>query len=156
MSPLTRLCVFLYLLVSLFAVNSVSQISPAFTPATYIPTGTTQTEPTGVAVGDLNGDGNLDLVVVNKNQDNGTNVAVLLGNGDGTFRTAVTYDVGVQGYYPYPTIALGDFNNDGKLDVVVDMAIAGNPPNTLFLFLGNGDGTLGAPTSLPGYPSPFR
>ena len=50
-----------------------------------------------IAVADLNGDGNLDIVVANECNnnfcENGT-VSVLLGNGDGTFQPAATYSTG--------------------------------------------------------------
>src|SRR5258707_3572411 len=72
-----------------------------------------------VAVGDVNGDGNPDLVVANQSADssggNGS-VGVLLGNGDGTFRTAVPY---ASGGYQTQAVALADVNGDGKLDLVV-------------------------------------
>jgi hypothetical protein len=57
-------------------------------------------DPRSVAVGDLNGDGKLDLVTPNYNVNNGgvgSNVSVLLGNGDGTFQTAVNYAVRSRG-----------------------------------------------------------
>ena len=44
------------------------------------------------------------------------NVSVLLGNGDGTFQTAVSYGTG--GYQPY-SVAVADVNGDGKPDLVV-------------------------------------
>src|SRR5262249_14859176 len=44
--------------------------------------------PYGVAKGDFNGDGHLDLVTANFNTDT---VSVLLGNGDGTFQAAQSY-----------------------------------------------------------------
>jgi len=64
------------------------------------------------ALGDLDGDGKLDLVTAN--QIGGT-VSVLLGSGDGTFRTQSTYPVADLS----EAIALRDLNGDGKLDVVV-------------------------------------
>ena len=93
--------------------------------------------PQRFAVADLNGDGNLDLII----PDFGVNfvywsteISVLLGNGDGTFQPRVRYGAG-----PQPSsAAVGDFNSDGKLDVVVSCAGSG----LLALFLGNGDGTL--------------
>jgi hypothetical protein len=47
--------------------------------------------PTAVAVGDFNGDGNLDLVTANVNNNT---VSVLFGRGDGTFQAPVNYAVG--------------------------------------------------------------
>ena len=71
-----------------------------------------------VAVGDVNGDGKPDLLVVNQceGSDNSTScgngmLAVLLGNGDGTFGVAVTY---ASGGYVALSVALGDVNGDGN------------------------------------------
>ena len=47
-----------------------------------------ESAPTSVAVGDFNGDGKLDLAVANYGS---SNVSILLGNGDGTFKAAVNY-----------------------------------------------------------------
>jgi hypothetical protein len=71
-----------------------------------------------IAVADVNGDGNPDLLVANQcgNSSNcsGT-VSVLLGNGDGTFRAAMTYDSG--GYYA-TSLTASDVNGDGKPDII--------------------------------------
>ncbi len=91
-----------------------------------------------VAVGDFNNDGKLDLAVANGTtaQENDQNLAILLGNGDGTFQPAVTYLVQSGTNF----VATGDFNGDGNLDVVVTNATS----NSLSVLLGNGDGTFGA------------
>ncbi len=99
-----------------------------FAPAvTYYPG---MGEPQSVALGDLKGDGVLDLVVAG-----GDFVGVLLGNGNGTFQPAVTYSTG--GYLAY-SVAVGDVNGDGQADLVV----ANADSNSIGVLLGNGDGTF--------------
>ena len=68
--------------------------------------------PRSVAIGDLNGDGALDLAVANEWSDT---VSVLLGNGDGTFRSAVDYGAGDGPF----SVAIGDVDGDGTLDLAV-------------------------------------
>src|SRR5712664_1083948 len=99
-------------------------------------------EPGSVVVGDFNRDGVDDLAVVSR----GTryivlqpgSVKVLLGNGDGTFRQAGSYQVGIMPR----SIALGDFNGDGLLDLVT--ANSYGTPYGVSVLLGNGDGTFQA------------
>ena len=94
--------------------------------------------PQYVQVADVNGDGNLDLVIT----DNGTlgsptdpgSVAVLLGNGNGTFRPAAQYTAGGN---PMFTL-VADITGDGKLDLVT------SNPNGLVVHLNLGKGAFGA------------
>ncbi len=96
-------------------------------------------DPTAVAIGDLNGDGYSDLVVMNSLSNT---FSVLLGNGDGTFEPQQTYVVGgpPNGQFYGSDLALGDFNGDGKLDIMATNSM----DNTLKMFIGNGDGTFQA------------
>src|SRR5438093_5879916 len=89
--------------------------------------------PEVVAVADFNGDGRLDLAVVNRSNNT---VSVLLGNGDGTFQAARNFPVGSG-----PTsVAVGDFNGDRRLD----LAVANCGSNTVAVQMGNGDGAYDA------------
>ena len=98
-----------------------------------------------VAVADMNGDRKPDLVVSNctncSTYGDGS-VAVLLGNGDGTFQAAHAIDSG--GYAPL-SIAVADVNGDGKPDVVVGQCSGptfGCFPGEVGVLFGHGDGTL--------------
>jgi hypothetical protein len=67
---------------------------------------------------------------------------ILLGNGDGTFQSAVSYP-----NHPgqaTSSVILADFNLDGNLDLAVG-TLNGSPTANTALFYGNGDGTLQAP-----------
>lgn len=87
---------------------------PAFHVGVAFPVGT---NPKAIAIGDLDGDGRSDLAVANSDVDS---VSVLLGttqNGAATPTFANTVDFNV-GREPY-SVALGDFNADGKVDIVI-------------------------------------
>jgi len=102
------------------------------------------------ATGDFNGDGKLDLAVLASQYFAPVpdSFEILLGNGDGTFKAGSSYTPGPSAM----SIVAGDFNGDGKLDLVVasDGTYAKNGTDaTLLLFVGKGDGTFANPVTLP-------
>ncbi len=98
------------------------------------------TNPRSVAVGDFNGDGKPDLVTANFS---GNNVTVLLGNGAGGF-TAAPGSPFAAGTNPQ-SVAVGDFNGDGRFDIVV----ANSGDNTITVLLGDGSGGFAAAPGSP-------
>ena len=107
--------------------------------------------PFGMVAGDLNGDGNPDIIAVGFSGTTTPQPAamtVLLGNADGTFTVGQTYPLGAG---PTDSAVIDDFNGDGKLDVVVAVSGFGartNSSGVLTFFPGNGDGTFGTPKTL--------
>jgi hypothetical protein len=101
-----------------------------------------------IAVADVNEDSDPDLLVTNEWSDtpNASVVSVLLGNGDGTFRAAQSYQSG--GRDP-ASIAVADVNEDGMPDLLVANACSGGRDRCgqtgfVGVLLGNGDGTFQA------------
>jgi hypothetical protein len=131
------------LAVVLLLLSSLSNSGAAtvgFKPAATYPVGTA---PRFVASADLNADGKPDLVVVNfgfsGTGDDGS-VSVLLGNGDGSFQSAANFSAGRMP----ESIAIADFNGDGKPDIVAVSEVA----NVLNVLYGNGDGTFQPPATV--------
>ncbi len=110
-------------------------------PVTYaLSTSLDQWRGQQMAVADLAGTGNLDLVIP---LYDGQEVAVLMGNGDGTFQPET--DLAMPSGYPNG-VTLVDLNKDGKLDLAVTLSQwAGSG---IAVALGNGDGTFQTPTLL--------
>jgi hypothetical protein len=110
-----------------------------------------------VAIGDLNGDGKLDLAVATTGSGCGNGcppglVGVLLGNGDGTFKKAKTYATG--GFDAIGWVVIADVNGDKKPDLVVAnycATVCSYPPaqGSVGVLLGNGNGTFKAPKTYP-------
>jgi hypothetical protein len=103
-----------------------------------------------VALGDLNGDGVLDVAAVS---DQASTASVLLGRGDGAFAPKANSPTGA---YPYASsVALGDLNHDGKLDMVVaNTPEFSEAAGSLGVFLGKGDGTFADMVEYPTGGSP--
>jgi hypothetical protein len=100
-------------------------------------------EPFSLALGDLNGDGNLDVVVANYGSND---LSVRLGDGAGGIGAAGSYATGSGAI----SVALGDLNADGKLDAVVTNRGA----NTVSILIGDGTGGFTPAASLSSGPGP--
>ena len=110
--------------------------SPLFLPPVVYDSG--GSSPMSVAIGDLNGDDSPDIVVANAFSNS---VAVLINNGDATFRPAAAYPAGG---VVANAVATADVNADANVDVLVAIrgAEAVACKGLVGVFLGNGDGTL--------------
>jgi FG-GAP-like repeat/Abnormal spindle-like microcephaly-assoc'd, ASPM-SPD-2-Hydin len=106
-------------------------------------------DPTQVVVADVNGDGKPDLIVANDCASGSSPcegaeglVAVLLGNGNGTFQTAVTYDSGGANA---TSLAVADVNGDGYPDLIVTnycVSTTSCANGTVAVLLNKGNGTF--------------
>jgi uncharacterized protein (TIGR03437 family) len=104
--------------------------------------------PSALAVGDVNGDGKPDLVVGTYDLNFNSYVAVMLGNGDGTFKNPVLYP----GQSGMSDIVIQDMNGDNKPDIVLASCCGATEMSYL---LGNGDGTFQPQVLFNGGPSPY-
>jgi FG-GAP-like repeat/Abnormal spindle-like microcephaly-assoc'd, ASPM-SPD-2-Hydin len=105
--------------------------------------------PLTLACGSFRGNGIIDLAVATNSAFGG--IEVLLGKGDGTFQPAVPYDTlnNANG------VVVGDFNNDGNLDMAVSIASADSAFGFVTIFPGLGNGTFGPEVTLTSAPLPY-
>lgn len=115
-----------WLLLAIFLTGQACAQGISFSGPTGYSAGATQV---AVAVGDVNGDGEADLVTASFDS---SSVSVLLGTGGGAFAAPVTLTAGSG----TRSVALGDMNLDGNPDILA----ANRDANTISVFLGNGVG----------------
>ena len=113
----------------------------SFAPATGVVAGMS---PNGVALGDLNGDGRLDLVTANVNS---SNISALLGDGSGGFGPRRDFAAGTNSQ----SVALGDLNGDGRLDAVA----ANQFTDDVSILLGDGAGGFRPQTKVSAGDGPY-
>jgi hypothetical protein len=133
------MAVFIFAVACAMTCSEVSAQVATFTTQQYPLLGNTH------IAADLNGDGKPDLAGAGANA-----VSVMLGNGDGTFRPKTDFPIGFQ----TQAVAAGDFNGDGRMDLVVTL---NDPQFSLALLTGTGTGSFNAPTFFPntsGFDSP--
>jgi Calx-beta domain/FG-GAP-like repeat len=126
----------------------VGNADGTFQPAQQSPAGNS---PSSLAVGDFNADGKLDLATVNAYAA-GAEPSMLLGNGNGTFQAPTSIGIGSNSV----SVAVGDFNNDGKLDLALTSNVSVfdgcgsygcyyHVESRANVLLGNGLGSFAAP-----------
>ena len=99
-------------------------------------------ETSNLAVGDLNGDGIPDVIATNPQA---SSISVFIASADGTLGPASNVAIGVAGQSQPYSVAIGDFDGDGHADA----AVADNYSASMFIELGNGDGTFHLAPSQP-------
>ncbi|GAB4002838.1 hypothetical protein GCM10028807_62200 [Spirosoma daeguense] len=112
-----------------------------FTPPATNPNPAVDNYPWSVALGDVDGDGDLDLLTANYYSNT---VSVRLNNGSGNFTLPAINPNPAVGEYPF-SVALGDVDGDGDLDLVT----ANGADNTVSVRLNNGSGNFTPPATNP-------
>ena len=109
-----------------------------------------------LAIADVNGDGNPDVVcITNGNDRSSGQLAILLGKSGSTFQSPILYPLS-SNLVELSDFTIGDLNGDHKLDIAIGIASFGGSSDTgIVTFLGNGDGTFlpGPSMALTGLPA---
>jgi hypothetical protein len=139
MCPLAVAMLFAVVMFAGLLVPAQAQTFPlAFpTASTFISASASGQSTIATATGDFNGDGKQDVVDI----DSGSDLNVMLGNGNGTFQTPISTFIGASNIF-YEAIAVGDFNGDKLLDVAIWTLNAATASTEVHIFLGNGAGGL--------------
>lgn len=113
---------------TIFAVRGLPPPTLSFaSPQNYTTNGK---NPSSIAMGDINGDGNADIAITGRNTND---IALFINNSDGSFGAPVSLQVG---QLPH-AVAIGDMNDDGHADLLVSYS-----SNVLEVYRNNGDGTF--------------
>lgn len=118
-----------------FGSHPVAAQNLVLTPAVTAAVGR---NPEALTIGDFNADGWQDVATVNSGSDD---VTMLFGNGNGTFRSGISFGVGRSPMF----LTSGDLNHDGKLDLVV----AETGSDGILVLLGKGNGFFEEPAFYP-------
>jgi hypothetical protein len=101
--------------------------------------------PVSIASGDMNSDGNQDLIVAEYGGTGTGDIGIFLGDGTGHFKLFGAYQAGIEPI----SLAVADFNGDGNLDVGVANTGNDGSGESMMVFFGNGTGALGKPVYYP-------
>lgn len=143
------------LLLAIWALGGSKSHALSFSAPSVVPVGTGDVS---VAVGDVDGDGRVDLVSASS-----SSFRILIGNGNGTFQSPIIRGTLVSFINNNALVKLVDVNDDQNLDVLIfSGGFEGVIPNVsglINVFLGNGDGTfqtsIETMISVAGFPMGF-
>ncbi len=139
---------------SLLVHNGQTGPAAAFLPPVHFTTGENSRR---VAAGDLDADGDLDVVVGRSDFDTGVfGLSVLFNDGAGSFGPPTHYDQLPGAFRRSPAVALADMDNDGDLDLLGGGATNGSPEyGIVSIRLNNGSGVFGPPATYNLAPGTF-
>ncbi|MCC6963041.1 MAG: VCBS repeat-containing protein, partial [candidate division Zixibacteria bacterium] len=133
-----------FLTLVLIAASLNSIFAFCFDPAQNFPAGL---GPSSVFSGDLDGDGDQDLAITNRDNDS---ISILRNNGDASFIDRSDYSCGPSGSSPH-SVCAADMDGDGDLDLVV-----GNYYGNVTVLKNHGDATFSAPSSFLAGTHPWK